>query len=325
MMMSRSVFAYTTVVIALICLALSTTEQAHAFLSLSLKDDTRELVELGQFVFGNENSAGPSGGFFSIHLKDFALSDGSAFLNQDRLVSPLNEPIGIVADKVDSTGDATMRLKTAKKRMASEKICYINDDTFKPTAFSDSLATPAPSSSTTSTDSKQQQQQGQLAGRYVFSINGLHVDKISPEAPPVTFQVKEAGLYVFYYFNCRGLSTMSTPSGLNPLGGKRLKMPPITAHADIKTWNIDSSGYVFYLPGNQQSLPFWYSFFALIFACGCVTWYRLMRQHSQNVVRLHKGLLVLMVVKTLTLTFEALRYSHYKSTGHESMWTFLYY
>eukprot|EP00658_Telonema_sp_P-2_P057173 TRINITY_DN45633_c0_g1_i4.p1 TRINITY_DN45633_c0_g1~~TRINITY_DN45633_c0_g1_i4.p1 ORF type:complete len:123 (+),score=26.64 TRINITY_DN45633_c0_g1_i4:101-469(+) len=107
----------------------------------------------------------------------------------------------------------------------------------------------------------------------------------------------------FYYYNCRGLSTMDTSGGdkfVNPLG-KRLKMPPITAHADLKTWNIDSSGYVFYLPGNQQSLPFWYSFFAIVFACGCVTWYRLMRQHSQNVVRLHQGLMILIVVKTCLL------------------------
>ena len=317
--------------VAAVTMAITLPTSAVAKVSLTLKDDTRDIIEVAQFVFGNENNAaGSSGGTFTIKLSSFEVTDGSPFLNREKQISPLNEPIGIVADRVDSDSEANMRLKTAKRRMSQDRVCYIDDPTFK-TIASTSVNRP-PSTSAVVSDEM-------LFGRYVFPINGLNVDTISKESITATFHVNTPGMYVFYFYNCRGFhpkgaelaadaSTLSErASSSNGVFStlKRTKMPPISAKFEITMWNIDSDGYTYYLPGNQQSLPFWFSFFTILFFCGGVTWYRLIKRRPEFVVRIHYGLLVLVIVKTLSLAFEAMRYSHFKSTGEESVWTGLYF
>lgn len=102
--------------------------------------------------------------------------------------------------------------------------------------------------------------------------------------------------------------------------------------------NKDRNGNENYLSAGEMHLPAMYLFFSISYAVSFGLWYTNIRQIQNGsrgifddvggkpvVYAIHQLMSLLLLVKLLSLFFEALRYFSIKKTGHAAMWSFLYY
>ena len=156
-------------------LAASLPSLAAAEVKLKVNKDSRRVVDLGTFGFTDR-------GAVTLHVNAFSI--GGSYLDDEGVVSPADDPIGFVIDKVSSTSAARVEKNYANKDGANERLCFVDDP----------LLTPSDE-----------------GARVVFPLNGRKISEIR-NGLPVTMPILVSGLYGIFFYNCRGYK--DTPVGV---------------------------------------------------------------------------------------------------------------
>ena len=228
------------------------------------------------------------GGVFQLDVKHFFLDDRDATMIDGNGRLHHNESLGFALMVVDSAQDARYLRTMASTESKARRECL----------DSDALAP--------------RDSDNNLMPRFFFRLSNLTMAEVTKAYPPVAIQTP--GLYALYYFNCKGYNE---PGTLKPVAA--------SFSAEATEYNVGASGVPNFLSVGHQPLPMVYGFFTLVFAGMCFLWAREMRRNPTHTHRIHYVMLFLVVVKALSLFFETLKYSHYASTGHASVWDFFYY
>lgn len=198
-----------------------------------------------------------------------------------------NESVGFVLDPVHSAQAARVEKNNANADAADRRVCFIDDEVIRPQ------------------DPTQ---------RLVFLLNTS--DPESLVSKEFTATIEKADLYALFFFNCKGFKDVNQVV---------LKDDAISFEATVTMVNVDSRGNMNYLSVGDQALPTLYFLFALAFAVLAGLWIRMIRANRQHVHRIHNIMLVLVVLKALSLFFEALKFHHYSGSGTRSVWDVMYY
>jgi hypothetical protein len=229
------------------------------------------------------------GGKFQLALSSFFISesDGKAFPDKTSAsVGHHNESMGFVLDRVRSKEAARYERSYAKQDATQKHLCFIDDAELQPP---------------------------KAAERFSFRLDTIKFAELykGKVFDPVTITLP--GLYALFFYNCKGFRE----SG-------KLTTIPISFSVTATQYN-GNDGSRNYLSVGDQPLPTTFTFFTLCFAGLLAVWVKLLRAEAQYVHRIHYVMLFLIAVKCLSLFFEALKYSHYASTGTASAWDFFYY
>eukprot|EP00754_Rhynchopus_humris_P046378 Rhum_TRINITY_DN5885_c0_g1::Rhum_TRINITY_DN5885_c0_g1_i1::g.18672::m.18672 len=117
--------------------------------------------------------------------------------------------------------------------------------------------------------------------------------------------VETPGLYALFFFNCKGYH----------LKREALARRPVSFTVSVAQWNLDEAGTREYLPTGLRSLPGLYGCFALLFGSAAVAWCWHLWKHRAHAYKLHGMMTLLVLLKTVTLLVQSLRYRHQKATG----------
>lgn len=231
------------------------------------------------------------GGHFELTVEHIFVDDPSNDLITADGRFHHNESLGFMLMIVDSAQDARYIRTSAQTDGKASRQCLDSDE----------LAT--------------RDSNGAILPRYFFRLQNVTVAEVKKKYEPV--EIEREGLYALFFYNCKGYS--SPP-------GTALKVYPISFDADAIEFNLGATGSgANYLSLGYQPLPTVYVCFTLLFGALTFVWFRQMRQNPTHVHHIHRAMLFLVVVKTLSLFFEALKYSHYAATGEPSVWDFFYY
>jgi hypothetical protein len=119
--------------------------------------------------------------------------------------------------------------------------------------------------------------------------------------------IQEPGFYHLYFSNCE--ATTQAQFSLK-----------------VTEYNIDSNGNKVYLPAGQASLPTWYFVISLAFLLQVFVWAGMIGKNSQNVRSIHWLMMLCLLLKTMTVFFNAFREHSIKTTGLKNDgWAYLYY
>lgn len=251
-----------------------------ADVKLKVNKDSRRVIDLGTFGFGETGTA-------SMTIKSFSLA--SNYLDDEGVVSPADEPIGFVIDKVTSSTTARVEKNYATKDGANERLCFIDDP----------LLTP------------------EDGARLIFPLNGRKINDIR-NGLPISFPVTVRGLYGIFFYNCRGFST--TPQG------QKLPISQVSFDVNFRLYNTDpTTGAISYLPVGQGPLPYFNMLFFATFSILTVLWIREMAGNASHVKFIHRIMLFLVIVKALSLLLESGKQMHFKSSGTANILDVLYY
>lgn len=80
-----------------------------------------------------------------------------------------------------------------------------------------------------------------------------------------------------------------------------------------------------YLSVGEQPLPWMYGIMCMAFAASVVGWAVHLRRNAADVHKIHHLMTLLIVLRTLTLLFEAVMYHFIALTGHSTGWNIAYY
>lgn len=147
-----------------------------------------------------------------------------------------------------------------------------------------------------------------------------------PNTPSVeyTFETAdEEGMYFLMYQVCQ--LDRATPS-------KHFKEIRSTFELDISMKNYDDFGNVSYLTAGEMLLPRVFLYFSISFLMCTVIWIQMLRSPvggpggaRPKVLPIHHMMTALLVLKTLSIFFESVRYHYIRVTGHAEFWSFVYY
>jgi hypothetical protein len=119
--------------------------------------------------------------------------------------------------------------------------------------------------------------------------------------------IDDAGFYHLYFSNCEA----TTQAGFN------LK---------LEEYNFDSAGNKVYLPAGQASLPTWFFVICMVFVVQLGVWASIMIKQKENIRSIHWLMTICIVLKIMTLFFEAFKEHSVKTTGLKNDgWTYLFY
>uniref|UniRef100_A0A6U4W9P7 GOST seven transmembrane domain-containing protein n=1 Tax=Neobodo designis TaxID=312471 RepID=A0A6U4W9P7_NEODS len=228
------------------------------------------------------------GGVFQLTVNHFFIDDPDAVMLDSSGRLHHNESLGFALMVVESAQDARYLRTMASTESKARRECL----------DSDALA-PRDSNNN-------------VLPRFFFRLSNLTMAEVTKQYPSVA--IETPGLYALFFFNCKGYNEKGT---LKPL--------PVSFSAEATEYNVGTGGVPNYLSLGHQPLPMLYGFFTLVFAGLAFVWAREMRRNPTHTHRIHYVMLFLVGVKALSLFFETLKYSHYASTGHASVWDFFYY
>jgi uncharacterized membrane protein len=227
-------------------------------------------------------------GVFQLEVKHFFVDDSEGALLNAAGRYHHNESMGFALLTVESAQDARY-IRTFARTDAKERRVCLDSDELAPKA-SDGTTLP----------------------RYFFKLNNASAGDVVKKYESIL--IDKPGLYALFFYNCWGYQTTGP-----------LKPFAVSFEAEATEYNVGSAGQPNYLPVGHQPLPSVFFVFFLIFAGLAALWHREMRNNVQHVHHIHKVMMFLVVVKTLSLFFEMLKYSHYAKTGHASVWDLFYY
>ena len=119
--------------------------------------------------------------------------------------------------------------------------------------------------------------------------------------------ITDAGFYHLYFSNCEA----TTQAGFKML---------------LAEYNYDAQGTRVYLPAGQASLPTWFFVICAFFAGSLAMWLGILRKNKENIRSIHWLMTICLVLKILTLFFEAFKEHSVKTTGLKNDgWTYLFY
>ena len=226
-----------------------------------------------------------------IDLGAFGFAEGGQFrLKVDHFfcdppVESFNESMGFVLDKVRSAQYARLEQEYAKTEDISKKVCFVDDSEFVPDPPS---------------------------ARFQFSLLGKNHQEVVNASYRATITIP--GSYALFFYNCLGFNRTG-----------RLQPMAISFSAFAEEYNVNANNQRNYLGVGQQALPVMYTLFSLAFVVLSALWGREIRNNAAFVHPIHRIMLALVVLKTLSIVFETFKFSHYASTGQASMWDALYY
>ena len=148
-----------------------------------------------------------------------------------------------------------------------------------------------------------------------------------PNTPSVeyTFETPdEEGMYFLMYQVCQ--LDRADPND------KHFKEIRSTFELDISMKNYDDFGNVSYLTAGEMLLPRVFLYFSISFLMCTVIWIQMLRSPvggpggaRPKVLPIHHMMTALLVLKTLSIFFESVRYHYIRVTGHAEFWSFVYY
>eukprot|EP00756_Hemistasia_phaeocysticola_P028053 Hpha_TRINITY_DN16153_c1_g1::TRINITY_DN16153_c1_g1_i2::g.4225::m.4225 len=126
------------------------------------------------------------------------------------------------------------------------------------------------------------------------------------------YEVPEPGLYALVFYVCP------------PLRGK---MPRIRLSARVSQYNVldPKTGERDYLSTGDSELPFMYIGFAVVFTYVLVVWIKELRQQALHVRKVHQLMALVLVVKLLSVLFEAAKWHSQQDMGDSTFWDALHY
>jgi uncharacterized membrane protein len=228
------------------------------------------------------------GGVFQFTVDHFFIDDPDATMINGHERFHHNESVGFALLQVDSAQEARYIRNYAVSEGQERRVCLDQDDL-------------APKDSS-----------GYVLPRYFFYLSNKTFAEIQARHDEIT--IDRAGLYALFFFNCWGFST---PGTIKPIA--------VSFNADATEYNVGSGGAKNYLSAGLAPLPILFTQFTFVFAGLTALWVREMKRNVQYVQHIHRIMLFLLIVKTLSLLFEALKFAHYASTGHGGVWDFFYY
>eukprot|EP01059_Diplonema_ambulator_P036190 TRINITY_DN8937_c0_g1_i1.p1 TRINITY_DN8937_c0_g1~~TRINITY_DN8937_c0_g1_i1.p1 ORF type:complete len:494 (+),score=114.70 TRINITY_DN8937_c0_g1_i1:49-1530(+) len=201
----------------------------------------------------------------------------------------LSEPLGFTLDWVTTAQFARQEKNYGKGEEAQRKICFIEDPIVRPKE-------PHPT------------------WRTNF---GLQTEVSEKRAKNLKFfhRVEEPGLYALFFYNCKGYSDKTT----------KLQFRPVSFTVHVSQYNIRPGKRIDYLSEGSSRLPIMYTGFAVIFFALCVAWIRTMRANPTHVHKIHYLMAMLVVLKTCTMFFEAMKLRSQQTYGVSTGWNIMYY
>jgi len=148
-----------------------------------------------------------------------------------------------------------------------------------------------------------------------------------PNTPSVEYTfdtADEEGMYFLMYQVCQ-------LDRANP-NDKHFREIRSTFELDISMKNYDEFGNVSYLTAGEMLLPRVFLYFSISFLLCTVIWIQVLRSPlggpggaRPKVLPIHHMMTALLVLKTLSIFFESVRYHYIRVTGHAEFWSFVYY
>eukprot|EP00755_Sulcionema_specki_P030093 Sspe_Gene.93579::Locus_66179_Transcript_1_1_Confidence_1.000_Length_1567::g.93579::m.93579 len=196
------------------------------------------------------------------------------------------EPIGFTLDRVITANHARQEKNYGKGEGATRKSCFIEDPKVTPVA----------------------------GWRKLYPLEGkLKEGKI--EKLSFTEKVTEPGLYALFFYNCKGYDDKNIS----------LQSRPVSFKVAVSEFNIGADGSRDYISVGNQKLDLMYLGFTFIFGFLAVSWIHAMRTQSQYVHKIHHVMALLVILKTISLFFEAMKVMYFKRYGTASAWDYMYY
>mmetsp|Transcript_2253 Transcript_2253/g.4777 ORF Transcript_2253/g.4777 Transcript_2253/m.4777 type:complete len:568 (+) Transcript_2253:357-2060(+) len=147
-----------------------------------------------------------------------------------------------------------------------------------------------------------------------------------PKTPSVeyTFEDDEEGMYFLMYQICQ-------LDHANP-NDRHFREIRSTFELDIAMKNYDEFGNVSYLTAGEMYLPRVFLYFSVSYTILTIIWIQMCRNPNvgpggarPKVLPIHHMMTVLLILKTLSIFFESVRYHYIRVTGHAEFWSFVYY
>eukprot|EP01065_Artemidia_motanka_P022832 TRINITY_DN2702_c0_g2_i1.p1 TRINITY_DN2702_c0_g2~~TRINITY_DN2702_c0_g2_i1.p1 ORF type:complete len:495 (+),score=173.65 TRINITY_DN2702_c0_g2_i1:185-1669(+) len=201
-----------------------------------------------------------------------------------------DEHIGFTLDYVLSALYARKMRNYGKGEEAQQKICFIQDPK------SAWQAEPVPGWRTTFPLEKHLVSEGGVR-RVVFS-----------------HRITSPGLYALFFYNCKGYSEK----------GSKLQNRPVTYKVRVSQFN-EVAGKKDYLSIGNSRLPIMYAGFTFIFLFLTAGWAKAMQAEAEHVHKIHYVMLMLVVLKTLSIFFESMKFHTQQTTGVITAWDVMYY
>ena len=148
-----------------------------------------------------------------------------------------------------------------------------------------------------------------------------------PHTPSVEYTfggAEEEGMYFLIYQVCQ--LDRADPNN------KHFREIRSTFELDISMKNVDAFGNVSYLTAGEMVLPRAFLYFSVSFLVCTIVWIQMLRSPAggpggarPKVLPIHHMMTALLVLKTLSVFFESVRYHYIRVTGHAEFWSFVYY
>jgi len=294
--------------------------------TLSVKRDSRRVIDLGVFGFY-------AGGKMHLEFKDFFLHDTDEY-------STSSEKIGFTLDKVISAGFARQErnyaIKETKKDQGedTENTCFVDDAAVAPT---DRFSIPMQGSLNQAISVIEKEAGGDTAGeaqppspvaiskKQETQLRGL----VAGLQTTITIPEGKQGLYALFFYNCKKMNKNKDPAH-------------VSFTVKVSEYNVEtssaSSGDVSavgterrnYLSAGDQALPMMYTFFFCTFGAALVFWHRIVYDSPPDVLRnvraIHHVMYALLVFKLLTLLTHIIVLRQRRDTGAMSGgWDYTFY
>lgn len=303
------------------CLALLPTIATAANFTLTVKKDSRRVIDLGVFGYA-------ANGKLHFQLKDFFLHDLDEY-------ATATEKIGFTLDKVVSASFARQErayaIKETKKDLGEEKdnVCFVDDPAVSPLkrfniplqealnqaitkyehksaagggAADDAVGAPASKDAV-------QRQANELRG----SLSGLSTTITIPEGAD--------GLYALFFYNCKKSNKNKDPAHISfsvAVSQYNVGRAATTIATSTNSEEDDRN----YLSVGEFPLPTMYTFASLVFLGGLVYWHHALflsgPDVSKNVRAIHHLMYLLAVLKVITLILHVIVLTTRRATGRMS-------
>ena len=224
-------------------------------------------------------------GFSDNGVMEFVIEELSMLNTTD---AQMEEPLGFTLDWVTTAHYARQEKNYGKGEAAQQKICFIKDTVVQP------------------------QNPGVIQWRQLFPLESeLKQGKVRKT---IIHQVKEAGLYALFFYNCKGYDIKS-----------ELQSRPVSFKVKFSQYNVRPGGVIEYLSEGNRKMPLMYAMFTLIFIVLSVCWIKYLRSHMMHVHKIHFLMSMLIILKTCSLFFEAMKLETLLQEGASTGWKIMSY
>jgi len=118
--------------------------------------------------------------------------------------------------------------------------------------------------------------------------------------------IEKEGYYHLYFSNCE-------------------KQTQVDFELKLIEYNVAADGSKSYLSAGETSLPIWFGALAGMFIIELIVWVVFLRKNRDNIRNIHHLMTVVVILKSLSLFFESMKYHSLKSSGVADGWAVAYF